>query len=103
MRDGPDNETGRASDAQTLVGVEHEYRVSQFGRQVDFRRLIHELPLEGRRIDPGDVHAYRMGSGTKITCDGLEAEIATPPVDLSPGFVAELLAWTGMGGRSYAR
>jgi len=69
------------------------------GSQIDFRRLIHELPIAGKRIDPGDTEAYRTEIGLKITCDGSEAEIATPPIELSPGFVARAEAWTGAGGQ----
>ena len=40
--------------AGALVGIEHEYRVLDLlGRQVDFRTLLHTLPVDGERLDPG--------------------------------------------------
>jgi hypothetical protein len=94
LRHTPEGET-----PLRIVGVEHEYRVSVDGRPVDFREIIHDLPVPGRRIDPGDTHAYRTETGLKVTCDGAEAEIATPPHPLSDGLVEELAAWTSHGGR----
>ena len=44
-------------------------------------------------VDAGDPHAYRLRSGAALTCDGAEAEIATPPVDLTAGFVGAVDAW----------
>lgn len=70
------------------------------GSQIEFPDLIHNLPIAGKRIDPGDCEAYRAESGLKVTCDGPEAEIATPPIELSPGFVGRAAAWTGLGGHS---
>lgn len=79
-----------------FVGVEHEYEVfGAGGEKVDFRKLIHSLPIDGKRIDPGDEHAYRTRTGLKITCDGPEAEVATPPTTLGPGFVQSISNWTG--------
>ena len=80
-----------------LAGVEHEYSVHRRGRAVDFREVIHRLPMPGRRIDPGDPHAYRTTSGVKITCDGPEAEIATPPLPLGRGVFDDLSNWTEHG------
>jgi hypothetical protein len=81
------------------VGLEHEFVVRRNGDQVDFRDLIHTLGVPGRRVDPGDHHAYRTRSGLMLTCDGPEAEIATPPVALSRGFVEELETWAGAGAQ----
>ena len=64
---------------------------------MDFRELIHGLPVPGRRIDPGDPHAYRTPSGIKITCDAAEAEIATPPLAIGPGVFGHLIGWTEHG------
>ena len=80
-----------------LVGVEHEFRVLSGGVQVDFRELIHQLPIDGVRIDPGDRNAYRCPSGIAVTTDGAEAEFATPPVAVRPGFVKELERWVEAG------
>ncbi|MEO5838031.1 MAG: hypothetical protein ABIQ73_13865 [Acidimicrobiales bacterium] len=77
----------------SIVGLEHEYIVRRGETVVDFRALLHDLAVPGRRLDPGDPHAYRLRSGAALTCDGAEAEIATPPVDLAPGFVDAIDAW----------
>jgi len=68
-----------------LLGVEHEFRVLAGVHPVDFRRVIHELPIAGRRIDPADPNAYRGSWGGVITADGPEAEIAVAPVPCGPG------------------
>lgn len=81
------------------VGLEHEFIVHRSGKQVDFRDLIHRLRVPGRRVDPGDPHAYRTRSGLMLTCDGPEAEIATPPIALSRGFAEELDAWAEAGAQ----
>jgi hypothetical protein len=81
----------------TIVGLEHEFVVRRGDTAVDFRTVLHELAVPGRRLDPGDVHAYRLRSGAAITCDGAEAEIATPPVAIRPGFVADVDHWVRIG------
>jgi hypothetical protein len=74
-----------------VVGIEHEYRVLDAGGAVlDVRTFIDRLPLDGRRLDPGDLHAVRCRWGGVITADGREAEIASPPVRLAPGATVEL-------------
>lgn len=82
---------------QRRIGVEHEYAVANRDGPVDFRSVIHELSVPGWRIDPGDIHAYRLPSGLKITCDGPEAEIATPPIDMAAGAVSDMVSWTHAG------
>lgn len=80
---GPDvPEPGPAA----YVGVEHEFRVTADGLPCDFRRLLHTLPVPGRRMDPGDPNAYRCAWGGVLTSDGPEAEIAIPPVAVRPDF-----------------
>lgn len=76
------------------AGVEHEFEVFDRGNKVDFRNVIHTLGVPGWRIDPDDHHAYKTRYGFKVTCDGAEAEVATPPVDVSPGFISELVGWS---------
>ncbi len=90
--------------AGALVGVEHEYVVrSARGSHTDFRDLIHTLRLDGKRLDPGDRNAYRLRSGLAVTCDEAEAEIASPPITVRPGFAAELAAWAEDGRRTLER
>lgn len=88
----------RAPRQEFLVGVEHEYEVSDAdGKRVDFRELIHTLTIDGRRLDPGDTNAYRLASGLALTADEQEAEIATPPVPVRSGFGGEIAALTLFG------
>ncbi len=81
----------------TLVGVEHEYGVSNAGASVDFRGLLPRLGLTGARIDPGDAQAVRTPDGVVITCDGAEAEVASPPVAVEPGFGVVVGRWAHAG------
>ncbi len=83
----------------SLVGLEHEFRVLRDGHPIDFRDCIHRLPIDGLRLDPGDTNAYRCRSGIAITADGAEAEFASPPVPVVPGFAREVAAWAGRGRR----
>ena len=81
-----------------LLGLELEFSVrSARGGQVHFGSLIHRLALDGTALDPGDPNAYRCSWGGVITCDGAEAELATPPVRTRPGFTARLQAWARTG------
>jgi hypothetical protein len=75
------------------VGIEQEFEVFRGGLKVDFRELIHTLPIEGLRVDPGDVNAYRLPSGMALTCDESEAELASPPIAIRPGFASAIEAW----------
>ena len=84
----------------SIVGLEHEYVVRRGETVIDFRSLLPALDVPGRRLDPGDVHAYRLRSGAALTCDGAEAEIATPPVAVAPGFVSAIDAWARAGTRT---
>ena len=76
-----------------LVGFEHEYTLTRDGHPIDFRDLIHNLRIPGSRLDPGDINAYRLRSGMAITCDDAEAEVATPPLPVRPGFAREVESW----------
>lgn len=80
-----------------LVGVEQEYQLFADGSPLDFRDLIHSLPLDGQRLDPGDSNAYRLRSGLALTCDEAEAEVASPPIPVRPGFSAEVASWATSG------
>jgi hypothetical protein len=92
---GRSRAAGGAPDA--LLGLEHEYALAQRGAPLDFRDLIHRLPVDGLRLDPGDAHAYRLRSGMVLTADGAEAEIATPPIAVQPGFGPEIQRWASHG------
>lgn len=69
------------------VGIEHEFEVRRDGMPVDFRLLLPQLWPDRVRADPADPLATRMSWGV-VTADGLEAEIATAPITICPGFVA---------------
>ncbi|MDQ1385233.1 MAG: hypothetical protein QOG65_2612 [Actinomycetota bacterium] len=84
----------------TLVGLEHEFSIFDGSTRVDFRTLIHALAIEGVRADPSDPNAYRCPWGGVITCDGREAEIAIPPVEVSPGFVRRAFDYADRGEAS---
>jgi hypothetical protein len=81
----------------TLVGIENELSLFHGATQVDFRELIHSLPIDGVRADPTDPNAYRCTWGGVITCDGKEAEIAIPPVDVARGFTSRVTAHSDRG------
>jgi hypothetical protein len=81
----------------TLVGIENEFSIFDGDERADFRRLIHGLPIDGVRADPSDPNAYRCAWGGVITCDGREAEIAIPPVDVGPGFTNRVLEHSERG------
>ncbi len=88
-----------APDAPGLcVGLEHEFVVAAGSGQIDFRRLLPTLDVPGSRLDPGDPNAYRLESGLALTCDGPEAEYASPPIELSKGFPGLVEAWSRSGG-----
>jgi hypothetical protein len=74
------------------VGVEQELRVVERGGAIDFGTIVHDLGIDGVRADPTDPNAYRCAWGGVITCDGPEAEIATPPITIAPGFVDDVVA-----------
>lgn len=82
-----------------LLGVEQEFSVRIRGRPVDFRPFVGRATTIGPRLDPGDPLAHRCRWGGVVTADGAEAETATPPVRLGPGFARTLTASTDMGRR----
>lgn len=81
---GPSPEAGRWS------GIEHEFRVIGPSGPLDFRPLLGAAPPDGLAIVPDDPRGYRCRGGGLLTADGDEAEIATSPVAVRPGFTAEL-------------
>jgi hypothetical protein len=90
-------EASLAPSGARLLGLEHEFRVLVGNRQVDFGRLLHDLSIPGRRVDPADPNAYRGAWGGAITADDREAEIAVAPVEWRPGCPAELVARARLG------
>ena len=95
---------GGAPDAPGLwVGLEHEFVVAAGSGQIDFRRLLPTLDVPGSRLDPGDPNAYRLESGLALTCDGPEAEYASPPIELNRGFAGLVEAWSRSGGEELLR
>ena len=82
-----------STSAGELVGLEHEYRLGRGAMPIDFRRLIHSLEVPGKRLDPGDLNAYRLESGLVLTCDDAEAEIASPPLPVKGDFTREIRRW----------
>lgn len=82
----------------SLLGLEHEYTVHDAaGARLDFRSLIHTLPIDGARLDPGDPNAYRCAWGGVFTADGAEAEIATPPIGRAADLGTRLADWASRG------
>lgn len=83
------------------VGVEHEYIVHGPTGRIDARTFLDALEL-GVRADPMDPHAQRCSWGGVVTADGAEAEVATPPVAVAPGAIAEVVALAAVGRRALA-
>ncbi|WP_153506096.1 hypothetical protein [Cumulibacter manganitolerans] len=79
------------------VGVEQEFRLVDRMGTVDARELWPRLPLDGRRLDPGDPNAVRCRWGGVLTTDGAEAELATPPVTISPQGIARTVGLAQSG------
>ncbi len=67
------------------VGVEHEFSVRRCGETIDFRTVLPGLFPGVVRADPADPFAVRHSWGV-ITSDAAEAEVATPPITIGPGF-----------------
>lgn len=84
-----------ARDGPRRVGVEHEFAVFVAGEQRRFTELIHELGVDGFAIHPTDPDFYFTPIGSSIMADGAVAEVATPPIEVAPGFTAELDRWVG--------
>ncbi len=73
-------------------GVEREYQVVGSGQQLDFRDLIGQLTKGLVARDPGDPRARRLPNGVGLTADGWEAELVTPPTEVSPHGLASIAA-----------
>ena len=72
-------------------------------RGVDFRTVVHGLALGRRHLDPDDPNAYRLPSGSVVTSDKREAEIALAPVEVGAGFAARAARRAGREGTALAR
>ncbi len=84
----------RAPSQPSWLGLEHEFLVfDEAGARLDFRSQIHDLGLGRRDLVPHDRYAYRLPTGSMITADTNEAEIAVPPVTLAPGFTDRVEKW----------
>ncbi len=68
------------------VGIEHEYQIVGPDGPVDFRGVLPDLDLGVAHLDPRDAFGFRRPSGTWLTSDEAEAEVAMPPVRLAAGF-----------------
>jgi hypothetical protein len=78
----------------SLLGIEQEFTVRmQSGWPVDFGELLPALEGRGDALDPSRRGARRCHSGAVLSADGREAEVATPPVPVRPGFAGETAAW----------
>jgi hypothetical protein len=85
---------GRPHTDTGWVGIEHEFLCHDAsGKRVDFRTVIPTLDLGPGNLVPSDLRARWLPSGTVLTADQLEAEIATPPIALRPGFATVLDGW----------
>ena len=51
------------------MGIEHEFQLMDGATQLDARSLLGRLPIDGRRLDPGDPSAIRCSWGGVITAD----------------------------------
>lgn len=84
--------TPAADPENAIVGIEHEFSLARGQETVDFRAIIHDLGIEGERLDPSDPNAYRCFWGGVVTADGCEAEVATAPTPVGPGFAPKVQA-----------
>ena len=101
------DELGRRLDAavapsqrsRRVVGIEHEFAVFRGDDQLDFASMVHELGIPGARLHPTNRDLYLTASGSAVMADGLVAEIATPPLDIAPGFTRALHGSLAVTGR----
>ena len=84
---------------RVLLGLEHEFLCHDLsGRRVDFRTVIDGLDLGSKNLVPTDRRARWLSTGSLVTADKLEAEIATPPTELAAGFARTLDSWAAFEG-----
>ena len=79
---------------QFWVGIEHEFLChDEHGRRVDFRTVIGGTEVGAPNLVPTDPNARWLYTGTILTADKKEAELATPPAPLEPGFAGRVDGW----------
>ena len=83
-------------------GIEQEFTVNDRSGSIDFRTIARSGRLPGKKLDRADPGAHRLAWGGVITADGAEAEIATPPAALAPGFTDVLTNWLSRGRHDLA-
>jgi hypothetical protein len=84
-------------------GVELEFAVLEGGRQLDFSRLATLLAVPGQALHPTRRDTFLTDEGVALSVDGVVAEIATPPIEIGPGFAARLSDWVETGAAALAR
>lgn len=96
---GPTRPTGTSAvgGPPCFLGVEREYQVIESVGRVDARTIWSTLDALGPRLDPGDPRARRLPTGAVATCDGPEAEIATPPIPLDPSAIGLVVGHAARG------
>lgn len=95
--------SGSGDTSSTWVGLEHEFLCHDLGgTRVDFRTVIGTLGLVPSNLVPSDPRAHWLQSGSVLTADKLEAEIATPPLELGPDFANQLDGWASWERASLA-
>jgi len=83
--------TVAASKPGLWLGLEHEFLVhDRRGRRLDFGTIVDDLGLGPGRLSPADAHAHPLPSGSVVTADMREAEIALPPTTVEAGFAQRL-------------
>ncbi|TML65940.1 MAG: hypothetical protein E6G14_15650, partial [Actinobacteria bacterium] len=84
----------------TLLGLEQEFVVrTPSASPAHFGDLLTDLAIASDPLDPGDPNARRCRSGVVVTADGPEAEAATPPIAVRPGFPEDVAAWARIARR----
>jgi hypothetical protein len=88
--------------ALRVVGVEHEFSLWRDRGFLDFRPFAPGLARFGQPWHPTDPLVFRCPDGLQLQADANVAELATPPVELAPGFDAALVEWTARGRQRLA-
>jgi hypothetical protein len=84
---------GPRPSLRPVVGVEQEFSLLDGTKRVGFRSHIEQIGLGQPSLDPDDPNAHRLATGSVVTCDGDEAEIASAPIEIAPGFGAAAWDW----------